>query len=88
MKYKGVKLRSGRQGRTRPGHPWIYKGQLLKTDPAIKPGDIVSAIDNEGKFMGIGYYNPRSEISVRILTFINETIDAGFFSRRISAAVH
>lgn len=87
MKYKTVKLRSGRQARTRPGHPWIYRSQLLKTDPAIKPGDIVAAIDSEGKFLGTGYYNPHSEISVRILTFIDETIDAGFFGRRIAAAV-
>lgn len=86
MKEKTIKLRSGREGITRPGHPWIYKSQLKKADPSIKPGAVVSIVDTEDNFMGRGYYNPHSEISVRFLTFENEYIDQAFLTRRISEA--
>ncbi len=84
---KSVRLRTGKKGVLRPLHPWIFKNQLLKTDPAIKPGDIISVTDGGGKFVGRGYYNPRSEIAVRLLTFIDELVDGNFFAKRISEAL-
>lgn len=86
MKDKTVKLRSGKEGILRPGHPWIYKSQFKKADPSIKPGSTVSIIDADGNFVGRGYYNPHSEISIRLLTFKNEYIDQAFLARRISEA--
>jgi 23S rRNA (cytosine1962-C5)-methyltransferase len=86
VKHKAIKLRGGRFGATRPGHPWIYRRQLLKVDPSIKPGDIVSVISNKGEFLGKGYYNYHSDISIRILTQKNENIDQAFFNDRIKTA--
>ena len=85
-KEKNIRLRSGKKGVVRPGHPWIFKTQLLKTDPAIKPGDIISVTDDSGKFLGRGYYNPKSEIAIRLFTFIDEPIDGSFFYKKIAAA--
>jgi 23S rRNA (cytosine1962-C5)-methyltransferase len=84
---KTVILRSGKKGATRPGHPWIFKSQILKTDTAARPGDIVSIHDSGGKFLGRGYYNPRSGIALRILTFKDEPVDATFFKGRIAEAL-
>jgi len=86
MKYKTIKLRSGRLGKIRPGHPWVYKNQFLKVDPSIKPGEIISLVDTGDKFIGRGYYNPRSEISIRLLSFKDEPIDEAFFRNRIAEA--
>ncbi len=86
MQNKIVKLRTGRQGKIKPGHPWIYKRQVLKPDSSVKPGDIVSVVNSEEKFIGRGYYNPASEISVRILNFTDEAIDEKFFSSKIETA--
>ena len=83
---KTIQLRKGRLGRHNPRHPWIYKRQFLK-NPFIKPGDIVSIISSEGSFLGKGYYNPRSEISIRMLTFKDEAIDKAFFDSRIKRAL-
>lgn len=83
---KSVKLRSGKLGKFRPGHPWIYKKHILKVDPSIKPGTIVSVVASDGGFIGTGYYNSHSDISVRILTFGRETIDKAFFKARIADA--
>ena len=84
---KTIRLRNGQLGRHNPNHPWIYKRQFLKVEPSIKPGDIVSVISSEGSFLGRGYYNPRSEISIRMLTFRDEAIDKVFFDSRIKKAL-
>jgi 23S rRNA (cytosine1962-C5)-methyltransferase len=86
MQVKTVKLRSGRAGLHRPGHPWIYKRQILRTDPSIKPGSVVGVVAADGAFLGTGYFNPQSDISVRILTFSDGPIDRAFFAARIAAA--
>lgn len=83
---KTIRLRKGRQGLHNPNHPWIYKRQFLK-NPSVKPGDIVSVLNSEGSFLGRGYYNPRSEISIRIITFKDEVIDKAFFESRIKRAL-
>ncbi len=84
--YKTVKLRSGKSGRHDPRHPWIYKGRLLDTDPKIKPGDIVKVVDPDNILLGVGYYNYKSDIAVRILSFKDRLIDAEFFLEKIRDA--
>ncbi|MDD5428473.1 MAG: class I SAM-dependent rRNA methyltransferase [Candidatus Omnitrophica bacterium] len=87
MKEKNIRLRTGKKGVVKPAHPWIFKTQLLKTDPAIRPGDIVSVTDDKGKFVGRGYYNPKSEIAIRLFTFTDEPVNKDFFRRKIAEAV-
>jgi len=87
MQNKMISLRKGRLGLLRRGHPWIYKGQFTQVAHFIQPGDIVSVVNSDGKSVGRGYYNPRSEISIRILSFKNEPIDGNFFRKKITEAV-
>jgi 23S rRNA (cytosine1962-C5)-methyltransferase len=47
---------------------------------------VVGVIAPDGKRIGTGYYNPHSDITVRILTFGSEPIDKAFFASRIAAA--
>jgi len=87
VKWKTIKLRSGKAGRHDARHPWIYKNQILSPDGAIKPGDTVKVVDPDNVLLGIGYYNPKSEISARILSFEERAINGDFFKEKISAAV-
>jgi len=87
VKWKTIKLRSGKAGRHDARHPWIYKNQILSPDAAIKPGDTVKIVDPNNAFLGIGYYNPKSEISARVLSFEERAINGDFFKEKISAAV-
>lgn len=82
-----VKLREGKKGRLKPGHPWIFKGQILKLTYDTRPGDIVTVINSEDEFIGRGYYNPASNITVRLLTFKDEPVDDTFLRGRIKDAV-
>jgi 23S rRNA (cytosine1962-C5)-methyltransferase len=70
----------------RPNHPWIYKGQLLHPELPIKGGSIVSVWTPGNKFVGRGYYNSTSEITVRLLTFKDEPVDDAFIDLKIGQA--
>lgn len=86
-RYKVLQLRKGKAGILRPGYLWVYKSQLLRTFEPIKGGEIVTLLGPDGKFAGRGYYNPRSEISLRLLSFKNEDIGQGFLNDRIAGAL-
>ncbi|MBR2796169.1 MAG: class I SAM-dependent rRNA methyltransferase [Clostridia bacterium] len=81
-----VTLRKTRETRVRGGHPWIYASEIEKVDGAFENGDIVDVADFRGKFIGRGFYNPQSQISLRILTRNDEPCDRDFFARRIRDA--
>jgi len=81
-----VKLRKTRETRVRGGHPWIYASEIEFVDGAFENGDIVDVQDFRGKFIGRGFYNPASQISLRILTRNDEPCDRAFFAKRIQDA--
>ena len=81
-----VTLRKTRETRVRGGHPWIYASEIEKVDGAFENGDVVDVHDFRGKFIGRGFYNPQSQISLRILTRNDEICDRDFFARRIRDA--
>ncbi|MCI4568040.1 class I SAM-dependent rRNA methyltransferase [Lysobacter sp. CFH 32150] len=72
----------------RSTHPWIF--QKLVEKPAIKPkpGSIVDIVGVDGVWIGRGFYNGHSRIALRILeTDPDIAVDAGWFARKIAAAV-
>ncbi len=75
-------------GRPRPGHPWIFANDVL--DPPVGkliPGEQVAVVDPNNKFLGHGYVNPRSLITVRLLTRTRADIDhVGFWVERLRDA--
>lgn len=75
--------------RVENGHPWIFGNEIAETDEAVKPGDIVTVFSGDKKFIGKGFFNPQSQIAIRLLTRKeNEIIDARFIHNRIEAAWH
>src|SRR5215831_10003341 len=78
-----------RQGRSRPlwfGHPWVYENAIDRVEGEAGPGDVVSLVDHDGRFIGRGFYNPRSQIPVRLATREDEAVDAAFVRARIARA--
>jgi len=49
-------------------------------------GDLVELVRHDGKFLGLGFYNPHSLIAFRFLTPEREEIGFDFFKRRILQA--
>ncbi|MGE5800515.1 MAG: class I SAM-dependent rRNA methyltransferase [Syntrophaceae bacterium] len=64
--------------------PWVYRTDIQQA--AGDAGDLVSVHAPGGAFLGIGYINPASEISVRILSFSDVEINRDFFRERLQAA--
>jgi 23S rRNA (cytosine1962-C5)-methyltransferase len=69
------------------GHPWIFGNEISETEETVKPGDIVTVLNSEKKFIGKGFINPKSQIAIRLLTRnVNENINTEFFLRRLNSA--
>ena len=72
----------------RGGHPWIYGSEIKGMDDGIAPGEIVKVLSSKGKFVGSGFYNPHSKITIRIFsTNANDSFDRAFWKRRAAYAV-
>ena len=67
---------------------WIFSGALQQPPRWIEPGGLVDVKSSTGQFVARGYYNPRTDIAIRLLTRnIEQTIDEDFLRLRIRSAV-
>lgn len=76
-----------RSSRILSGHLWVFSNELAQSPKRFLPGALVELCDRKSTFLGIGYVNPHSLISIRILTKDREEIDKGFFKKRIAGAL-
>ena len=69
------------------GHPWIFANEVASVPEDAVAGDIVTVNTADGKFLGKGYFNPQSQIAVRILTRNAQTeVNDTFFYNKIKEA--
>src|SRR4249920_3749832 len=88
MKYPQVILKRGEHLRILNGHPWIYGNEIekLKSEDGseVQGGSVVEVLNAKEKFIGRGYYNPQSQIAVRLPTRNpKQEINEDFFRKRI-----
>jgi len=79
-------LRPHQDRRIRGGHPWVFSNEIGAIEGEPADGSIVDVCDARGAFLGRGYWNRRSLIAARLLTRGRDTIDAGFFVKRLERA--
>ena len=82
-----VLLRPGEADRIVAGHPWVYQGSVLRLTAPANDGDVVQVKDHRQRFLGIGFYNAKSKISVRVLSPERVEVNQAFFEERIRAAL-
>lgn len=68
------------------GHPWIYGNEVDRVAGTPEAGDLVEVRYADGKFAGIGYINPQSQIIIRLLTRKPQQIDETFIINQIKTA--
>ncbi len=78
-------LKKGREEAVRRFHPWIFSGAIQSIDKGLNDGDLVEVLDSQKNWLAVGYYNDGS-ITVRILSFEKEEINASFWAKRIQNA--
>ena len=80
-----------KRGRAKPffyGHPWVFSGSVERVKGEPEDGDLVTVVDDRGRFVARGFYNRRSQIRVRLMTWDGEeAVDSVFFERRLRHAV-
>jgi 23S rRNA (cytosine1962-C5)-methyltransferase len=69
-------------------HPFIYRKMVIGPAGTGVPnlGDLVKVVDRDEKLLGYGLWNPRSQISIRLLTRESEPPGPEFWGRKISRA--
>ena len=88
IQYPTASLKPHREESLQSGHLWIFSGALQQPPHWIEPGGLVDVKSSTGQFVARGYYNPRTDIAIRLLTRnIEQAIDEDFLRKRIRSAV-
>src|SRR4051794_297489 len=81
-----VKLKPGKDGPARAGHPWIFSGAIAEIDGEARSGAFVRVLSATEQVLGTGTYNPRGSIAVRLMARDEVALDASFVRGRIADA--
>lgn len=81
-----VTLKPGEEGRLSSGHLWIFSNELKEVDSSVEPGTPCRVVSVSGQPLAIGFFNPRSLISVRILQKGGAPLPVDFLKNRLSRA--
>ena len=86
-KLSTVLVRPGEADRLLAGHPWLYKGSILRLTVPVDDGAMVQVKDHRQRLLGVGFYNSKSKIAVRMIAPDRVEVNERFFVERISAAL-
>jgi 23S rRNA (cytosine1962-C5)-methyltransferase len=82
-----IYLRTGRDGPVRGGNPWIFSQAIARVEPAnLSAGARVKVCDCGGNLIGVGYYNPRTVIAIRMLAWGETPPPCEILAHRIDRA--
>jgi 23S rRNA (cytosine1962-C5)-methyltransferase len=82
-----ILLKPGEADRIVAGHPWVYHGSVLRITQPPADGALVQVKDHRQRLLGVGFFNSKSKINVRVLAAERVEIDEIFFEERIRAAL-
>ena len=80
-------LKAGREKRVYSRHPWIFRSDIERLEGDTEPGSVLTVKSSKGRFLAKAYYNPLSQIALRIMSFRDEDIGKEFIFRRVHEAV-
>ncbi len=82
-----VYLKPGEADRIVAGHPWVYQSSILRVTTPPTDGELVQVKDHRQRMLGVGFFNSKSRIHVRVLSADRIEVDEAFFEERIRAAL-
>ncbi|CAG7634561.1 class I SAM-dependent rRNA methyltransferase [Paenibacillus allorhizosphaerae] len=78
-----VYLQKKRKKRLEEGHPWVFQSEIERAEGEIATGRIVSIHNHIGQYLASGYYNPASQIAVRVVSYEPlEAMNFDFFAQK------
>ena len=66
-------------------HPWVFSGAIARVEGEPEEGEIVDVYTSKKEFIACGHFQIGS-IAVRVLSFVQETIDHEFWVRKLAVA--
>lgn len=76
-------LNKKRKKRLEAGHPWVFATETDRVEGEPEPGQLVSVHNHLGQYAATGYWNPASQIVVRIVSYEPvEQMNREFFAER------
>lgn len=85
MSYKKVYLKPGKEESLIRFHPWVFSGAIARVEGEPEEGEIVDVYTSKKEFIACGHFQIGS-IAVRVLSFVQETIDHEFWVRKLAVA--
>ena len=85
MSYKKVYLKPGKEESLKRFHPWVFSGAIARVEGESEEGEIVDVYTSKKEFIACGHFQIGS-IAVRVLSFVQETIDHEFWVRKLAVA--
>ena len=82
-----VLLKPGEADRVVAGHPWVYHSSILRLTQPANDGGVVQVKDHRQRMLGVGIYNSKSKIQVRMLAPERVNVDRAFFDHRFQEAL-
>lgn len=80
-------LKKGRDKSIQWRHPWLFSGAIQQIQGEPEPGEIVPVYAASGELLAKGFYNPHSQIALRLLSFDQQPIERAFFAARLQSAL-
>src|SRR3954447_12045222 len=71
--------------RLRGGHPWIYRADVA--DARAAAGDVVQVRSPRGQMLASALFSDRSQITLRVLSYGEQSADDALLRRRIEGAI-
>jgi 23S rRNA (cytosine1962-C5)-methyltransferase len=85
VSYKKVYLKPGKEESLKRFHPWVFSGAIARVEGEPEEGEIVDVYTSKKEFIACGHFQIGS-IAVRVLSFVQETIDHEFWVRKLAVA--
>lgn len=85
MSYKKVYLKPGKEESLKRFHPWVFSGAIARVEGEPEEGEIVDVYTSKKEFIACGHFQIGS-IAVRVLSFVQKTIDHEFWVRKLAVA--
>ncbi len=69
-------------------HPWVYSSGVVAPKERLPPGSLVQIVSPSGDPLGVGFYNGRTRVALRVLSHqADQVIDEDFFVSRLQMAM-
>jgi len=71
---KGLRVRSTYAKGLWHGEPWVFSKAIIDSTINLKPGEFIDVRSRDGKVIGQGFFNPMSDVMIRLVRWWNEKV--------------